>query len=240
MKKIIVAIMAIFALSIVTTPALATSVDVSWTNAGSINTGMSNSNSEISLSGDSSTSSLDGEFHAWDGNYERVEGWTEATYQDGGYSVTQTNNLKSGEDSTVGAWTSGDSGFVDIKTDEWRTGNDLKPHGYGGHGWSGTDSPAVGASGNDYEVGIGAMHDVSYTNGDGPEPTIHPVADSSYFVTVEGTGSAGIGTWNAGSTDVVQSGGHINGNVLVKGEGSGSATQNFNNVGNIHSEFHWE
>lgn len=214
--------------------AMATDVDTNWENAQSVNISFSNSMSEVSLQGNGED--LDGVFHADDGNYERVEGWTEGTLEEGQYNFVQTNTLKSGEETAVGAWTMGGSGFLDVTTDVWRTGNDLSTHGYGGYGWPGTDSPAVGGSG-EYEIGIGAMHDIAY-NGVGP--MLFPSSDSMYSVNVDGNGQAGIGTWKAGSTDIVQSGGSINANVLVYGSGGGTVTQELDDVGSVEFHMNWD
>ena len=124
---------------------------------------------------------------------------------------------------------SNDEGSIDVTGDNWRQGNSLKTHGYGGHGWAGTDSPVVKAVGSDYRVGISAGWDQNENGTD----------DSSLSMDIMGDGEAGIGTWKAGSNSVLKAGGKISGKVLVKGEGSASWNQNFDNVGNIEGKYNW-
>lgn len=234
MRKTLVLSLAVLFVIGIAVMASATDADFSWTNAESVSASLSQANSSASLTG--SFGSGTGEFHARDDSYERVE-VTGATgvFNDGGtYSFEQYNDLKGGE-SSLGFMASSDdgSGFVNFVTDEWRTGNDIKPRGYSGGpvDWSGTNQPAFGASGSNFTVNFGASWD---QDEDG-------TAESSYSGTVLGSnGGAAIGTWNAGSTDILQAGGNINGNILGQGSGSGTFTQSFNDVGSITSTFHWD
>ncbi|MFW6173476.1 MAG: hypothetical protein ACOC5T_07020 [Elusimicrobiota bacterium] len=207
-----------------------TSVDAYWSGSGSVDVDFSNDYSNANLWGNAE--SMSGEFHADDDNYERVE-VTSATgdYFNGEYNLYQFNDLQSGE-SEIGFRTAGDSvGFMNFRTDEWRTGNQLGTNGYNGYpwSWSGTEEPAIGASGN-YFVGMYASTD---SDSDG-------TSDSSYDVSVVGNGNYGFGTWKAGSNSILSAGRtKVSGEVLGYGSGSGSITQNFKNTGSFKTEFNW-
>ncbi len=238
MKKIL--ILAIMAIAFVGISGLAsaTTVDTTWDGSGTIYTSIQNSLSKTEITGFGNTFS--GEFHGWDNSYDRVEGWAEASYSSGGaYEFHQYNDFTAGaggEGHIYANTASADgSGFVDVTGDNWRRGNSLKTHGYTGYGWSGTDSPVVGAQSNTgkYSMGIRA-----YWDQDEDE-----TFESFYEGTINGDsmnyGKAGIGTWKAGSTTILTSCGNIGGNILVYGEGAGIWSQSFYNTGSFDGEFHW-
>ncbi len=235
MKKLLTILVGLLTL----VPVMATTVDTTWSGSvGWIETKISNTYSYTKVSGGHNSGS--GEFHGWDNSYDRVEGWSEASYTGGGeYHFEQWNDLTAGAggESNIYAntFSADGTGFIDVSGDNWRRGNSLYTHGYSGHGWSGTDSPVVGAESNtgQYSIGISAFWD---QDEDG-------TYESSYSGTIIGDrvnyGEAGIGTWKAGSTTILSSGGNIGGNVLVNGQGVGTWTQSFYNTGTFNGEFHW-
>jgi len=207
-----------------------TATDVLWNGNGNLDVKVSNDYSEAYLQGTATTNYM-GEFHADDDNYDRIEvtGAT-GTFTNGGYNFNQWNDLQTGE-SDVGFYTTGDSGFMNFKTDEWKQGNALKTNGYNGYSWSwpGTDEPAMGASG-EYSMGMFAGTD---SDSDG-------TYDSSYDVTVNGNGNYGLGTWSAGSTSILNGGRtSVSGNVLGHGSGTGTITEHFENTGSFTTSFSW-
>ena len=238
MKKLLIAAIIAIAFVGISGLASATTVDTIWSGSGNIDTSITNSLSQTRIYGGGNT--IAGEFHGHDGSYDRVEGWAEATYSNGGeYHFVQYNDLTAGAggQSNIYADTSSfdGSGFIDVTGDNWRPGNSLKTHGYTGHGWSGTDSPVVGAESNtgNYNMGISAFWDQDEDE----------TPESYYSGSITGNGldygKAGIGTWKAGSTTILSSGGNIGGNILVYGEGAGTWSQSFYNTGSFDGEFHW-
>ncbi len=207
----------------------ATDVAVDWENANDISVGVSNDKSLVGLMG--SADSLTGQFDAIDYSYERVEA-TRATgiFTNGGYNLIQYNNLKSGDDSMVGAMADGGNGFISAKTDAWRTGTSLKSYSW--HGiWPGTDEAIVYAEGSGYE---GSGYDLGVMGTHSSESV-----SSVYDLSINGEGSAGIGTWTAGSRSVLNAGGKVSGDILVKGEGNGNVNQWLQDVGNIEFRMSW-
>lgn len=226
MKKII-AFLAAFA--VVMAPVLATNTDVTWDGAGSVSAEMSNSVGESRVEG--LGQAIEGEFHADDNSYGRVESSTRGEYQNGGYDLQQTNKLKSGSSSSIRAWSDGHgSGSLDANTDAWGAGNDLKANGNDGHSWSwsGTDEQIVRAESGSFDIGMYAGRD---DNNNGTD-------DSSYGIRVRGNEKAGIGAENAGSTEAV-SGSSVSADLIARGEGDGEMTQQFKNSGKVEVDSEW-
>jgi len=261
MRKVLTLSLAVLMILGLSTMALATDTDVYWSGNGTIDASMSNALSSSHIWG--SGNGMSGEFHASDTGYSdpvfshvndegeevyktvsRIRGWTEASFgagQSGGgeYNFKRVNDLTAGtegKDKVTAYVTSSNYGFLDINMgNQSRAFTSLQTHGYGDHDWSGTDSPVVGAhdQGGQYFMSVGATadHDEDGT----PE--------SSYSATISGNGNdygkAGIGTWKAGSNSVVTTGNNVSGKILVKGEGAGSWSQNFNNA-DIDGSFDWD
>jgi len=243
MRKLLTLSLAVLMILGLSTMALASETDVYWSGSGTIDASMSNFGSSAHIWG--SGNGMNGEFHAQDTGYDgRIRGWTEASFGagpagGGEYNFERINDLTAGtggRDKVTAYVTSSNYGFFDINMgNQSRRFTSLQTHGYGGHGWSGTDSPVVGAHDQDGEyfmsVGAAADHDEDGT----PE--------SSYGATISGNGNdygkAGIGTWQAGSNSVLSTGNNVSGNILVKGEGAGSWSQSFDNA-DIDGEFDWE
>jgi len=222
MKKLIVVLMSLFVLfSFVGLSD--TETDVSWGGHDMfVDVDMSNEYSSADLYG--SGTMLGGEFHANDGNYERVEvGSASGTFVGGMYSFNAYNDQK-GKDTNVGFQMSSNGfGVMSFKTDEWRTGNALKTTGYnnGPLGWSGTDQAILGVIGN-YSATLYAGNIATGSN---------------YNIDIIGNGQLGIGTWSAGSTTLLGTGNKVYGNILGKANGSGLFIESMNNVGSMTVEF---
>lgn len=241
MRKVLTLSLAVLFVVGLAVMATATDADFTWTNAESVSASLSQANSHAMLTGSfegSGEGSGSGDFHAVDDSYDRIEvtGSTGVFSGGGMYNFEQYNDLTSGAEGesslgfTVGS--EDGEGFVFFKTDAWRSNNVMytRDKEDGPVNWNGTDQPAFGAFGSNYQVSFGA----SWESEDG-------TAESSYSGSVAGSdGGAAIGTWKAGSTDILQAGGNINGNILGQGSGSGTFTQSLNNVDSITSTFHWD
>ncbi len=210
--------------------AAATDVEVDWTNANGVSVNVSNGRSWVDFAGGGN--SLTGEFNAIDYSYGRVDAprVTGLFTGGGGYELMQYNEMKKGKTGMVRAYTNGENGFISAKTDAWGSGTSLKTHSW--HGiWPGTDEAAVYAEGEGFEgmgynVGISGYHNKGSTN-------------SMYDLNVSGDGSAGIGTWQAGSRSVLKASGKVSGDILVKGEGTGFVSQMLQDVGSIDFRMSW-
>ncbi len=218
--------------------AAATDVEVDWTNANGVSMNVSNGRSWVDFEGGGN--SLTGQFRAIDYSYGRVDAprATGLFTGGGGYELLQYNEMKNGKIGMVRAYTNGENGFISAKTDAWGAGTSLKTHSW--HGiWPGTDEAVVYAEGKvsegngpfflmgGYGVGISGSH---WTGS----------IDSRYDLNVSGDGSAGIGTWTAGSNSVLKAGGKVSGDVLVKGEGNGFVSQRLQDVGSIDFRMSWD
>lgn len=227
MKKII---SMFFAVLMVASFSLAASTKVEWDGSGVITAEMSKENSEARIEGFGN--SIEGEFEADDDNYERIEANNvRGEYSNGRYDFYQSNTLQGGSDSNIHAWSDGlSNGFLDLTTDEWRTGNSLKANGYNGHSWSwsGTDEQFVGAFGGNYDIGVYAGRDDNNNNTD----------DAFYGLRVQGDDEAGIGTEKAGSNTALSASG-ISGDLLIRGNGNAFSTQELENGGHIEANFEW-
>lgn len=230
MKKNMFGIGVIIAMLLCTTAVLGTETRFEWDGSGSIQGKVTKDNSEARFEGIGNA--IEGEFEADDDNYERIEITNmRGEYQNGRYDVYQENDLKSGSSSYLHVWSDGfGSGFVDMKTDEWRTGNSLKANGYNGHSWSwsGTDEQVIGASDGSYDLGLYAGRD---DDNDG-------TYDAFYGLNVWGDEEAGIGTDRAGSNTVLSASG-ISGDLIIRGEGNSGWSQQFQNAGHFEGEFEW-
>lgn len=197
-----------------------TETQVEWDGAEKININVENPYSDVKLDGWSgSPETLSGEFGASE-SYERVHGWVDAEYDYGGYEFTNTTLEKNtGTDIDVGAYTEGESGFIQASTRGSRTHTGIKPKYYGGI-WSGTDEAMVYTE----EGEVGAWAD---------NPNFH--ASVGAFSDDE----VGVGTWKAGSNDVVTgSGNWADMDALVKGSGNGGIWSSWSNA-SVDMQVEW-